>query len=305
MTLPIFLNLQIYAVVVNWNRPADTVACIDSLLAQASITPKVIVVDNGSTDDSVSIIREKFPQVELIASPTNLKFAGGYNLGIRRALESGADAVFILNNDAVIAPNGLATMLLQTAPDVGVVAPMIYRFDHPQRIWSIGGRINLWTLEKSDDARNEDDPDEWPSVIEQDFVTGCSMLFSRKVIEEVGLFDENFEQYYEDMDLCRRIRLAHFRILVIPKAKVWHKIALSSGGSDAPEERYWMARSSVRYFRKHANGHQLLVIIPYRLGSAIKTTLRLIIKKRWASVWAYWKGLMEGFHDNVHLVSKR
>jgi GT2 family glycosyltransferase len=73
---------RVYVVVVNWNRPADTVACINSLLAQEGVSPKVIVVDNGSTDDSVSIIRGKFPQVEVIASPTNLKFARGCNLGM-------------------------------------------------------------------------------------------------------------------------------------------------------------------------------------------------------------------------------
>jgi GT2 family glycosyltransferase len=178
-----------------------------------------------------------------------------------------------------------------------VVAPLIYYFDHPQRIWSIGGRIHPWTLEKSDDGLNMIDQGEWPSVVEQDFVTGCSMLFSRQVIEAVGLFDENFEQYYEDMDLCRRIRLAGFRILVIPQAKVWHKVALSSGGSDTPGERYWMARSSVRYFCKYGRGWRMLLIVPFRLASAIKTSLRLLTPHRGDSIRAYWRGLRDGMRD--------
>jgi GT2 family glycosyltransferase len=297
MTKIISSTSRVYAVVVNWNRPADTVACINSLLIQEGVSPKVIVVDNGSSDESVSIIRRNFPQVELIASPTNLKFARGCNLGMRRALEYGAEGVFIINNDAVIAPNGLATLLRHTSLEIGVVAPLIYYFDFPEQIWSLGGRINPWTLEKSDATRIMTDPSEWPSVIEQDFVTGCSMLFSRKVIEKVGLFDERFEQYYEDMDLCRRVRLAGFRILVIPQAKVWHKVAISSGGRDAPDERYWMARSSVRYFYKHGCGWRMLIIIPNRLGSAIKTTVRLLFAGRSKSVKSYWRGLLDGLHS--------
>ncbi len=288
---------RVYAVVVNWNRPADTVACIESLLTQEGISPEIIVVDNGSIDDSVSIFRRKFPQVGLIASPTNLKFGRGYNLGMRLALESGADAVFIINNDAIIARDGLGTLLRYATPDTGLLAPMIYYYNHPERIWSIGGETHPWTLEKSDNARNTIDPGNWPPVIEQDFVTGCGMLLTRDALKRVGLFDDRFDHYYEDMDFCRRIRMAGYRIRVIPEAKMWHKVAMSSGGSDAPDERYWMARSSVRYFRKHGHGWRMLVIVPNRLGSAIKTTIRLLFAGRSESVKSYWRGLRDGLQD--------
>jgi len=290
----------VYAITVNWNRPDDTIACVDSLLSQESITTKIMVVDNGSTDNSVSILRSKFPQIELISSPSNLKFGRGFNLGIRRALDAGAEYIFIINNDAILASNGLAILLHYANKDIGLLAPFIYDYENPDRIWSIGGKVHPWTLENINAARHIRIKDKWPPFFEQDFVTGCGMLFHRNILEEVGLFDEHFEQYYEDMDLCRRIRLAGFRILVITQAKMWHKIALSSGGSDTPDERYWMARSSVRYYRKHANARQLLVIIPYRLGSAFKTTLRLIVEKHRTSVRAYWKGLMDGLQDNIH-----
>jgi len=294
----------VYAVTVNWNRPEDTCACVESLLSQERAIAKIVIVDNGSTDDSVSILRSKFPQIELIASPTNLKFGGGFNLGMRHALEAGAESIFIINNDAVIAPDGLASLLQQSDAEAGVVAPFIYYFDQPDRIWSIGGKIRPWTLEVTHEGRNMIDKGEWPPVLEQDFVTGCSMLFSRKVLEEVGLFDETFRHYYEDMDLCRRIRQAGYRILVVPQAKVWHKVAASSGGTDTPDERYWMARSSVRYFRKHAKSGRLLVIIPYRFGSAIRTSLRLTGKNRPAAVRAYWQGLMDGLRDTIQLPMK-
>lgn len=289
---------SIYALTVNWNRPADTIECIESLLNQKPIVPEIIIVDNGSTDDSVSILRARFPQIELIASSTNRMFGGGYNMGIRHALEHGAEGIFISNNDAILASDGLEKLLHYTSSDTGLLAPVIYYSYQPDRIWSLGGRVNPWTLEKSDDYRNTLDRGNWPEILEQDFVTGCGMLLTRNLLESVGLFDEGFTHYYEDMDFCRRTRLAGFHIRVIPQAKMWHKVALSSGGRDSPNERYWMARTSVRYFRKHGRGGRMLVIFPYRLGSAIKTSLRLLFHRRGDSVCAYWRGLRDGLSDH-------
>ncbi len=287
----------LFAVTVNWNRPGDTIACVESLLEQTPAAPEIIIVDNGSTDDSVTILRQMFPQIELIPSPTNRMFGGGYNLGMRRALERGARAVFIINNDAFIAPNGLDILMRYASPETGLLSPMIYYASQPERIWSVGGRTHPWTLEKSDDHRNALDRGGWPEAIEQDFVTGCGMLLTRRLLETVGLFDEAFTHYYEDMDFCRRIRLAGFHIRVIPQARMWHKVALSSGGSDSVNERYWMARTSIRYFRKHGRGWRMLVIIPNRLGSAVRTSFRLLARRRGDSLRAYWRGLRDGLRD--------
>jgi GT2 family glycosyltransferase len=87
------------------------------------------------------------------------------------------------------------------------------------------------------------------------------------------------------------------RILVVTKARLWHKVSASSGGSDSPNERYFMGRSSVRFFRKHGRGVRMWVIVPYRLGSAIKTTLRLLRAGRIESSRAYWRGLRDGLRD--------
>ena len=107
--------------------------------------------------------------------------------------------------------------------------------------------------------------------------------------------DEKFFVYYEDMDYCRRIRLADYRLRLVPQAKIWHAVATSSGGQDSPLERYWMAQSSGRYFRKHGHWWQFLVIIPYRFGSALRTTGRLLSHKHFLSLKAYWYGLFIGW----------
>lgn len=288
---------SVWAVTVNWNRAGDTLACIDSLVRQEGVTAHILVVDNASSDDSVERIRAAYPQVELIRSETNRMFGGGNNLGIRRALQAGADYVFLINNDATLAPDGLQKLLAWAAPGVGIAAPLIYYTARPQVIWSSGGRTNPWTLEKADGAHDRPDPGGWPAALEQDFVTGCGMLISSQALEQVGLFDEGFRHYYEDADLCLRMRRAGLRILLVPGAHMWHKVAVSSGGSDSPDERYWMARSSIRFFRKHARGLQKPVVIFWRAGSALRTSLRLARGGKAAALRLYWRGLKDGLAE--------
>jgi GT2 family glycosyltransferase len=116
-------------------------------------------------------------------------------------------------------------------------------------------------------------------------------------LTEVGLFDERFFMYYEDFDLSLRAHQAGFKILLSPQAKVWHKVAVSSGGSDSPNERYWMARSSVLFFHKHVRGLRWLIVLPYRTGSAVKTVLRLMLRGRAESALAYLRGLRDGLAE--------
>lgn len=291
----------VYALTVNWNRPQDTLACLNSLACQTYPNLKILAVDNGSQDGSAQIIRDEFPQAEVLANPKNLGFAGGYNTGMRRALDSAADYIFILNNDAVLDPAGIEELINHASPDLGILAPVIYYASSTDKIWSSGGKTNRWNLEKQDRWADRLDPGGWPEVIEQDFVNGCCMLFPRQALERVGLFDENYQMYYEDSDLCQRMRAAGRRILVIPGAKAWHKIAASSGGTSSPNERYWMARSSIRFFRRYAHGVQKPVIVFWRTGSAIRTTLRLLRQEQRASIWAYWRGLRDGLLDDRKL----
>ena len=121
------------------------------------------------------------------------------------------------------------------------------------------------------------------------------MLLSRAMLEVVGLFDERFFMYYEDSDLCLRIQRAGFRLLLVPGARMWHKVATSSGGADSVAERYHMARSSVLFFRKYVGHWRWAIVAPYRLGSALKTSGRLLTRGRGVAARAYWRGLRDGW----------
>lgn len=287
----------VYALTLNWNRCQDTLACLASLQALNYSNKRLLLVDNGSSDGTPAAVARQFPEVEILVNERNLGFGGGSNVGLRHALAQGADYIFLINNDAVADPAALDHMMALTAPDVGIVAPKIYYAADPKRIWSLGGNRHPWTIEMTGDARGQIDRGQWNAVLERDYFVGCALLLSRRLLTEVGLFDERFFMYYEDSDLSLRARQAGFKLLLAPQAHVWHKVALSSGGSDSPNERYWMARSSVLFFRKHVRGLRWLIVLPYRGASAIKTVLRLIGQGNLDSARAYLRGLRDGLGE--------
>ncbi len=284
----------VYAVILNWNRREDTLASLASLAKLDYPDLRRLLVDNGSSDGTPEAVRQQFPDVEVIINERNMGFAAGCNIGIRRALERGADCIFLLNNDTLVDPAALKHLVALVGPDVGIVSPKVYFAADPCRIWTVGGMRHPLTIEKMDNGHGQMDVGQWNDVLERDYVVGCALLLSRPLLTEVGLFDERFFMYYEDSDLSIRARQAGFKLLLSPKARIWHKVATSSGGSDSPNERYWMARSSVLFFRKHVRGWRWLIVAPYRLGSAVKTTIRLLRRRRWESVSAYWRGLHDG-----------
>lgn len=287
----------VYAVVVSWNLRDDTLECLDSLAQVDYPNLRVVLVDNGSTDGTVAAVAARHSDVIVIVSDINLGYAKGCNLGIRRALADGADYVFLLNNDTIVDPAAVTEMVTVMAPEVGIVAPKIYYADDPQRIWSLGGMRHPLTYEKADDPIGALDEGQWEEVAERDYFTGCALLLSRRLLETVGLYDEWFISYYEDSDLAFRAREAGFKLLLAPQAKIWHKVARTSGGSGSPGERYWMGRGSVIFFAKHVRGWRWLIVIPYRTGSAIKTVLRLAWQRRWNSIAAYLRGLRDGLRE--------
>jgi GT2 family glycosyltransferase len=290
---------SVYAVTLNWNGRQDLLECLASLKRQTYPNLHILSVDNHSSDGSPQAVAEYFPEVEQIINPDDLGFGRGLNVGMRKAVENGADFIFTVSNDTLLDPECVSHLVQHAGGDIGLLAPLIFYAGEPQVIWAMGGKTNRWTLEKVSPWDGHPDPGDLPELIEQDFVTGCALMFPRETLERVGYWDETFFMYYEDSDLCRRVRCAGLRILVVPAAKMWHKVASSSGGTATPTERYWMARSSVHYFRKHARGLQIPVVLFWRSSSALRTTGRLARQKKWPALKSYWRGLFEGIKENI------
>lgn len=291
------MSPEVCVLITAWNQADKTMACLRTVFSQDYASCSVLLVDNGSEDDTVEQVSITYPDVEIVRTGRNLGFAAGYNIGMRRALARGFDYIFLLNNDTLLAPDCLSQLVQETNanPGVGLVTAKIYDAAEPKRIWTVGGRFHPWTLEVEQKGQGQIDRGQWDEARDIEFAPLCGVLLRRTMLEEIGLLDEQFFVYYEDMDFCLRAHEAGFRLRLAPRAHMWHVVAASSGGRDSPQERYWMAQSSGRYFRKHATGWRLGVIIPYRLGSAVKTSIRLLVRSRLRALVAYWWGLGIGW----------
>lgn len=284
---------KIYAVILNWNGLIDTIDCIKSIETQNEVQIQIIVVDNGSIDDSVKTIQENYPHIKIFENQLNLGYAGGMNIGIKYAIGQGARYVLLLNNDT-IADSDMVRKLVDSVKDGGISSPIIYYADHPDKIWSIGGNINPILLELT---QPHGDTVISPQItIERDFLTGCALLIHTDVFLSVGYFDERFfPGYYEDLDFCLRVKRNGFSLKLVPDAKLWHKVSQSSGGERSNKVYFLMARNSGLYFKKNMRAWNAIFIIGYRFGSALKKTIIFLKNKNMSALSAYWLGLICGW----------
>jgi GT2 family glycosyltransferase len=222
--------LRPFAVTVNWNRAKDTLECVDSLL-QGNPGTEVVVVDNGSTDGSSDFLKEKRPGLMVIESPRNLGYVKGVNMGIRLALEKGATHLLLVNNDAIAHP-GMVRELLELFgrdPSVGIAGPRIFYYG-TDLMWFNGGHFNdLWGFSTHPLMDRRDDGGDQEREVH--YITGCAMMVRAEVFREVGLFDEDFEIYAEDLDLCLRAKEKGFSSGWCPGHGGAKGVALHRGGS--------------------------------------------------------------------------
>lgn len=230
----------IIIVVLNWNNPADTIECLQSLSKLTYSNHKTILVDNGSTDDSVARIKEAYPEMIIVENKENLGFSEGNNVGIRYALKAGAEYVLLLNNDTLVDPDLLNELLSahQQFPKAGILGAKIYFADPPDLIWYAGAK---WSCEEGvfrhlHIGEKDSDLPSNESTCPIDYACGCAMLIRREVFAKIGLLESKFFLYYEDSDFCYKARRAGFGVIYVPKAKVWHKISASTGGNNYSAE---------------------------------------------------------------------
>ena len=240
---PIFVCI----VVLTWNRRVDTLECLRSLARITEPEVRVILVDNGSSDGTVEAVREEFPGIELIETGENLGYTGGNNMGIRRALDLGADYVLILNNDTVVAPGFVRELLAVASKSdrIGFVSPKIYFMDPPDRIWFSGARYYTWCGYGRMVGYREKDREQYDRVREIDRPCGCAMLVSRAVCREAGLLDPGIFLYVDEVEWALRARRLGFRSYIAPGAKVWHKVSSSAGGEGHPDAFYYGVRNTL------------------------------------------------------------
>jgi len=293
-------------VLLNWNGRDDTLACLDSLKRSDYPHLEIIVVDQGSQDGLVEVVRQRRPLVKLITNEKNLGFVGGNNQGIGYGLENGADYILLLNNDTVVDGQCISELVrvARSNPAAGALGPKIYQYDQPNRFWSVGGIVDFSQNVGRMRGHGHIDKGQFDALAEVDFISGCAVMIPRSIVEAVGLLSEEFyPAYYEDVDWGMRIRSAGYVNLVVPSARIWHKASASTGGDYNPISKYLMGHHAVVLMKKYATWYQwskwfIFAVLSLPFLYAVRA-----FQGKGRSVGAKAIGIWDGFRG-VHVTSE-
>jgi GT2 family glycosyltransferase len=264
-------------VVLNWKSCRLTVQCVTELDAVDYPNCRVIVVDNNSGDGSEQEIRQALPSVEIIQTGENLGYAGGNNVGIRRALDLGAKFVLILNPDVSLQPESLSTLVAYCAanPKLAAVCPLVRWQNDPEKVWFGGGVISWHTAS----ARHLYAAPAGPGLHPSHWASGCCVLLAADALRQVGMFDQDLFLYWEEVDLCQRLLESGFSVAVASDAVAYHDVSHAIGLDSAPSW-YYFVRNAFYFFSRHAPAHHVprasvvvLLYIKLALAGSLKAAL--------------------------------
>jgi hypothetical protein len=263
-------------IILNWNGWKMTKTCLESLekIKIKDFQLEVVIVDNGSKDDSVKLIDKYINSnhqspitIHLIVNKYNLGFAEGNNVGIRYSFENKADYICLLNNDTRVDPEFLNELFKTAESDesIGAVGGKIY-FEkgyefHKDRykqeelgkvIWYAGGKIDWENVYGTNGGVDEVDKGQFEKTMETDYVNGCLFFAKAEVLEKVGAFDKRYYLYYEDTDLSVKIKKAGYKLMFCPSAKIWH-LSSGSSASGSSLHDYFITRNRLLFGMSYAS----------------------------------------------------
>jgi GT2 family glycosyltransferase len=293
---------SVLVVVLNWNGIKDTQQCLDSLMQQTYKKFDVVVVDNGSIDDSVKKLRDieaKRDNITLLTNATNNGFAGGVNVGISYAINNDYDAVALFNNDAVADKNWLTNLVAELKDENISIVTGLLLHEHGKTIDSTGDYYSMWGMPFPRGRGNST-----KTASTSGFVFGASggaSLYRTSLFKEIGLFDESFFAYYEDVDISFRAQLAGHKVYYTNSAIAYHKQGATS--SKIPGFTVYQTFKNIPLlFTKNVPtalifpiGIRLILLYWLIFGNAIKNGSGVAALKGWlASVWYFWTKALWG-----------
>ena len=297
---------RVAVLVLTWNRVDELVPCLESFACNDYSNTDVVVIDNGSEDETAETVKRDFPWVRLIENGANLGFCRGNNIGVRYALAQGYDYVMLLNSDTQVLPGLVSELVkvMEADPRIGITGAKNVLMENPEFTWGLYGKVTwgpmlVKTIGRFEPNRSHQDP---PRDV--DWVIGNACMLRREALEKVGLLDEEFWQCNEDVDWCYRARQAGYRVVYVDRAAILHK-----GGSSADMSQkkifsygYFIARNAFTFARKHGNLFQraklfvmLWVGVVGRITFfSLDSTKRAILGQR-----TFIRGMLDGMHGRL------
>jgi GT2 family glycosyltransferase len=275
---------------VNYDQPEVTCEMLESLRKVTYPNFETLIVDNASPSTSPYIIKQKYPEVELIISEENLGFAGGNNIALKQAK---GDYILLLNNDTEVKPDFLDSMvdLMESDKNIGIVSSKILYFYEDNTIQYAGASpINPITSRGFHYGYKEKDEGQFNEVTETSYPHGACMMIRKSVLEELGLLYEGYFLYYEELDFAERVKRAGYTIFYQPNSSILHKESISTG-KNSPLKTYYMNRNRLLFLRRNSKGPTFLLALLYFLGVSLpKNTVKYLFDK--AHLSALYRGLV-------------
>lgn len=287
---------QVVTIVLNYNNLPDTLETLESASALSYIKNSLLLIENSTTREIVEKIRSKFPALDIIENQRNLGYAGGNNVGMRYALDRGADYIFLLNNDVTLEPDVLDKLIAAMQSDHACAAcqPLVTYYDDKNKIWSAGTELFFGypRLFQRGIRRSAESTKSPPFGL-----VGCAILFRAEALKEIGLFYESLFLMQEETDWCMRARKKGFRLLVVSDAVVHHKVS-GTLGLYSKKYLYYIGRNWLLVGKRHRSrlgyGYilltELFIRIPYYLYHLAKRKQIWMIKY-------YYYGLIDGLRS--------
>jgi GT2 family glycosyltransferase len=290
---------RVAIILVNLNQEDLTRTCIESLLRVTYENLEIVLIDNNSSDGSGRRIHDRYPAITYHHLEMNLGFAGGNNTGMKIALDHKADFIMLLNNDTEVSPDCIQPLVVLAAKEPAIAAQCgkIYMFSDKRKLWYAGGTMDIPRAHASHRGIWQEDRGQFDDVEDTGFASGCMLFVSRGVIENVGMLDEGFFIYHEDVDWCLRMKRRGYRVVYNPQARIWHKVS-STNRIDSPFYLYFTMRNKILLVRKHASASQWIWHLPYFLYYYSRHLIRMSMKWRsWHGTRAILYGMIDGLRN--------
>lgn len=273
---------KITIILLNYNNYSDTYKCVDSLKQVNYPNYEILIVDNRSTNDSITKLKEiESPTVHIVDSGKNGGFAYGNNVGIKLALENGADYILLLNNDTLVEPDFLTAMVktAENSAQIGITTCRIMYDSERTKVWYAGGIVD-WKNARAIHCYMDQHAPEKEKIHDVTFVSGCCMMISKECANRVGDMPEDYFMYYEDLDYCVRIADLGLRLVYVPDSVIYHCVSASSGGSESPFVVEWMSRSRRRFMKRYHSKYSLLMYLFVYIKCELRTVARIVCGNR-------------------------
>lgn len=283
-------------VVLNWHGRSETLACLQALTQLTYPDWSLVLVDNGCRDFSAEEVRRHVSAARYLHTETNLGFSGGANLGMRAALDDGADFVWFLNSDAQPESSALTELVAaaNASTQNAIVGAKILQLQAPARLDSVALRVDLESGRILLMGHDESDRGQYDGLDEVAAVTGCAMLVSRRACEALNGFDDRFFAYLEDADLCLRARAAGLRVIAAPRARVRHDRRPANEARQSVSSLYYTARNHLLLMALHGRGSEMARRLrALRVGALNLAYAARATSGRSQRLRAVWRGLSD------------